>query len=356
MEGRKLQKVGYSTFTISLPVEWIKQNGLKKGDVIVCNYEKDGSLKLMPISMVRLKEESNHAVINMDLCESPKLLERVIVGCYVTGFQTITVFSQNRIYGEWLSTIRNITFKLIGLSIMEENPHKITLQCSIDPSSISLVTMLRRLFTLTTTMFMEVLEGLLNLNPTPIKEVINREYEADMLYWLILRIIVAAQNDHKIAEKAGVEDPRNLLGYRIVAKYLESTADYLEIVAEHILRLIGLSKRLDESIVKDLHQMGEKALGVYSDAFESLITDDLKKANKSIEKKEKLENEGEKIICKVLGRSMKTEVATHIACISRVFERISDDGASIAHVTINRYVEKLSKMVFHKEKTLTLGL
>jgi len=127
MEGRKLQKVGYSTFTISLPVEWIKQNGLKKGDVIVCNYEKDGSLKLMPISMVRLKKESNHAVINMDLCESPKLLERVIVGCYVTGFQTITVFSQNRIYGEWLSTIRNITFKLIGLSIMEENPHRITL-------------------------------------------------------------------------------------------------------------------------------------------------------------------------------------------------------------------------------------
>lgn len=355
MEGRKLQKVGYSTFTISLPVDWIKQNGLKKGDVIVCNYEKDGSLKLIPINMVRLKEESNHAVINIDLCDTPRLLERIIVGCYVTGFQTITVSSQTRIYGEWLSTIRNITFKLIGLSIMEEDPHRITLQCSIDPSSISLVTMLRRLFTLTTTMFMEVLEGLLNLNPAPIKEVINREYEADMLYWLILRIIMAAQNDHKIAEKTGVDDPRNLLGYRIVAKYLESTADYLEIVAEHILKLIGL-KKLDESIVKDLHQMGEKALNVYSDAFESLITDDLKKANGSIEKKEKIENEGEKIISKILGRNMKTEVATHIACISRVFERISDYGASIAHVTINRYVEKPSKIIFHKEKKLTIGL
>ncbi|MCX8176100.1 MAG: hypothetical protein N3E48_02570, partial [Candidatus Bathyarchaeota archaeon] len=158
---------------------------------------------------------------------------------------------------------------------------------------------------------------------------------------------LCAQCNHKIAEKVGIEDPRNLLGYRIIAKYLESVADYLEIAAKHILRLIELSNNLDKSTIKDLHQMGEEALNIYSSAFESLITNELKKANSSIEKKEKFELENEKILGKILEKNVKIKVAVAIASISQVFERISDCGASIAHVTINRYLEKPSKMVLY---------
>ncbi|MGP3667311.1 MAG: PhoU domain-containing protein [Candidatus Bathyarchaeota archaeon] len=354
MEGRKLQKVGYSTFTISLPAKWIKQNRLKKGDVIIYSQEEDGSLKLAPINMVKSKEDSNHVVVNLDLCDNPKLLERIIVGCYIIGCQTITISSQNKICGEWLSTIRNITFKLIGLSIMEEESHKVTLQCSMDVSSITLTTMLRRLFTLTITMFTEVLDGLLSLDPTLLKEVINRESEADMLYWLIVRAILCAQLNHNIAEKIGIEDPRNLLGYRVISKCLESVADYLEIAAKHILKLVdGHGSNLDKSIVKDLHQMGEKALGIYTDAFESLITNELKKASNSIEKKKKFEFENEKFLGKILETNIETKVAVSIACISQVFERISDYGASIAHITVNRYLEKPSKIVLYSKREVS---
>ena len=48
MESRKIQRVGYSTFSISLPKEWVENTGLKQGDLIMIATEKDGSLKLIP--------------------------------------------------------------------------------------------------------------------------------------------------------------------------------------------------------------------------------------------------------------------------------------------------------------------
>ncbi len=45
MESRKVQKVGYSTMTVSLPSEWVKQNNINAGDLVFLVSEKDGTLK-----------------------------------------------------------------------------------------------------------------------------------------------------------------------------------------------------------------------------------------------------------------------------------------------------------------------
>jgi len=348
LEGRKLQKVGYSTFTISLPAEWIKQTGLKKGDVVIFRYEKDGSLRLMPVEMVKSKEETEHVAINLDLCEDPKLLERLIVGCYIAGYNTITISSQGKIRGEYLSAIRNAAFRLLGLSIMDEKPNVITLYCSIDPTTAPLVTMVRRLFTITVTMYNEVLEALSDFNFSIAEEVLNREFEADMLYWLILRIIMLSERDSSIAEKAGVKEMRHLLGYRVIAKYIESIGDYLASIAKYLTIMEKKHKKPSRDVANELHRMGEIALKIFSDAFEGLVNEDIKKANKSIEDREKFEAEEEEIINRIM-REMRDindpETIATVRCISRVFQRISDYGISIAHVAINRYVEKPSRII-----------
>ena len=45
MEPRKIQKVGYSTLSVSLPMNWAKKTGIKKGDVVFISEENDGAYK-----------------------------------------------------------------------------------------------------------------------------------------------------------------------------------------------------------------------------------------------------------------------------------------------------------------------
>ncbi|MEM2735030.1 MAG: AbrB/MazE/SpoVT family DNA-binding domain-containing protein, partial [Candidatus Bathyarchaeia archaeon] len=46
MERRRIQLVGRSTLTVSLPASWVKRVGLKKGDLVLLSPEKDGSLRI----------------------------------------------------------------------------------------------------------------------------------------------------------------------------------------------------------------------------------------------------------------------------------------------------------------------
>lgn len=46
IDVRRVQRVGYSTFTVSLPIRWVKRVGLKKGDCVTIEIQKDDSLRM----------------------------------------------------------------------------------------------------------------------------------------------------------------------------------------------------------------------------------------------------------------------------------------------------------------------
>ena len=97
MESRKVQRVGYSTYSVSLPKNWVKEVGLKPGDIVMLNEEKDGSLKLVPSNLVERKAQTEECVINSDFCTDPGMLERIIVGNYTLGLDSFSVVSSSRI-------------------------------------------------------------------------------------------------------------------------------------------------------------------------------------------------------------------------------------------------------------------
>ncbi|MEM2941767.1 MAG: histidine kinase, partial [Thermoproteota archaeon] len=131
MEIRKVQRVGHSTMTVSLPNEWIKEHDIKPRDLLFILPERDGSLKIMPRHIAQ-KEEAEEYIVNADACDEPGMLERIIVGSYILGRDVIRVISTSRIGKNHIDEIRRIVQKLIGLGILEETPKSILLQCSID--------------------------------------------------------------------------------------------------------------------------------------------------------------------------------------------------------------------------------
>jgi phosphate uptake regulator len=93
MERRRIQLVGRSTLTVSLPANWVKKVGLKKGDLVTIAPERDGSLKILQGSATAARATSNVLAINSDLCREGGLIGRLIVAGYVRGFDVIKVTS-----------------------------------------------------------------------------------------------------------------------------------------------------------------------------------------------------------------------------------------------------------------------
>jgi len=93
IDVRKVQMVGYSTLSVSLPKDWVKEVGVKAGDVISIIRLEDGSLRLHP--GLAKDEKFPKRVVNVDKIADPGLLKRAIIGLYIIGAETIIVTGKN---------------------------------------------------------------------------------------------------------------------------------------------------------------------------------------------------------------------------------------------------------------------
>jgi phosphate uptake regulator len=346
MESRKIQKVGHSTLTISLPSEWVKGAELRQGDTVFCTFEKDGSLKIMPSSVARRRtaKEVKGFIVDSDLCDEGGMLERIVVGNYVLGRDPIIITSSKRISSANMAEIRNATQRLIGLGMTEETPNRVVLQCSIDPSKFPIYTLMKRLYTITCTMHEEAVEALVKLDVTLAKEVINREDEADRIYWLIVRLLLSAQQDGKVAAKIGIEEPLEIIGNRLVANHLEKIADYAENIAANVIALEKSGDKVKKSVLEAMASISRSASETCNRAMECVFTRDVKLANAAIKAKEYVEVEEEKLMNALPEQVSDAYVATHLRAIGWGLRRIAEYGAGIAEIAINRALEKPSRL------------
>ena len=207
MEARKVQRVGYSTLTVSLPRGWVGDVKLKAGDIVSIKREDDGSLKLIP-GTERKREEVKNVVVNTDLCNSPNLLTRVITGNYILGHDTIQVVAKDELKKVHLEEIRATTQRLTGLSIVEQTLKQITLQSFVDPTRFPIYGLMRRLHIIISSMLDASIKALVERRPELAAEVTHMEEESDRIYWLIVRQLLLAIRDRSAGSKMGIESPR----------------------------------------------------------------------------------------------------------------------------------------------------
>jgi len=338
MESRKIQRVGYSTFSVSLPKRWVKDMRLKQGDLVMLLPEKDGSLKLVPSSMAERKKQTEEYVINADLCEETGMLERLIVGNYILGRDIFSVVSSTRISREQVDEVRRISHRLMGLGIVQETAEQIDLQCSIDPTRFKVDMLLRRLSVIASTIHTEAMEALTETDHEMAEDAIRREDEADMMYWLSLRLLISAQRDHTIADKIGLEDPSQILYYALISRYLELIADRAAFIAKMTIDLqTGKEKKASKHLMNRISNLAELAHNVFLRAMDCVFTENIEISNNLLEIARAIRNEHE-ILMNELGELpiLRTVVLE--------LNRIADHGSSIAVIVINKALEKPSKI------------
>lgn len=338
MESRKVQRVGYSTLSVSLPRNWVKDVGLKQGDLVTFLQERDGSLKLMPSELIEHKAKAEEFVINSDLCEEPGMLERIVVGNYILGRDVITIISSSRLRSAHVEEVRRIVRRLFGLGIVEGTPNRIVLQCSIDPAKFKIDMLIRRLSVIASTMQSEAVQALLEFDPKLAEDAIRREDEADMVYWLAMRLLLSAQRVRAIAEKTGLEDSLHILYYGLIIRYLELIADYAESIARTAVEFKECCKeKMSKHVIARINNLSELAHNIFLKAMDCFFTGDVKIAHNLLEIRKNIKKEHE-VLMKELPE------IPHLRVVVWTLTRIADNGAGIAVMAINKALEKPSKI------------
>ncbi len=338
METRKLQKVGHSTLSVSLPSDWVKDMDLKRGDIVSIESEKDGSLKLFPSKLLQQNEEIEEYFCNADLCDDPKMLERIIVGNYILGRDLFSIISSERMSTEHIEEVRGIMRKLIGLGIVEETPDRITIQCSVDPRKFHLDMLLRRLSIISLTIVKEAIQALTDFDEALAKDAIDREDEADMMFLLAMRLLISAQRRRNIADEIGLTDPLHILYFGLMLRYLELVADYAEENARRVIELINkYQDRLPEWVIERISNLNDLAHDLVLKAVDCFFIGDIKIANSVLEMLTFIELERDRLI-------QELPEIPHLRLILWNITRIAAMGVGIALKAINNTLEKKTKI------------
>lgn len=96
-----------------------------------------------------------------------------------------------------------------------------------------------------------------------------REREIDRLYFLVVRQLKSAVEYQQIAEKLGIENQKDCLGYRIAVKVLERIADHIESIAKSYIQLMEVQK---DAPLEDFIKLNSAIVTIFEKSFQSLFT------------------------------------------------------------------------------------
>jgi phosphate uptake regulator len=342
MEARKVQRVGYSTLTVSLPRDWVEDVKLKAGDIVSIKREDDGSLKLIP-GTEHKREEVKNCVVNADMCNSNNLLTRVITGNYILGHDTIQIAAKDELKKVHLEEIRATTQRLTGLSIVEQTLKQVTLQSFVDPTRFPIYGLMRRLHIIISSMLDASIKALVERRPELAAEVTHMEEESDRIYWLIVRQLLLAIRDRSVGSKIGIESPIHIPGNRVVAKTLEEMADSAENIANEVLAI--KDKQMgSETILNDIARFCNQVIKISEHSVKALLTSDIMLSNEAVEMVQGAENDERKLTHKVLTHVKDVSIAVSLRTIVWNLGQINKYCRMIGEVTINRILEKPSEI------------
>jgi phosphate uptake regulator len=237
--ARRLQQIG-SSILVSLPSLWIKNNNLKKGNIVPLHINRDNSISIFPSEddmADKIKELTiPYPSVSMDM------LVNQVYGGYLLGYDMIRIKASSQISFEDADRIKKAMRKLVGLEIVDEDGFHMSAQFLLDADTLDAVK--------------------LKQNSSIRKVISGRDDEVDRQYFLLVRLIRSAMMDQKLAGKLNLSNI-DILDYRIAANLLESAGDYIV----DLVNAIDLSsiKAIDEIVEAGVlvEKMHEKSVAAF---------------------------------------------------------------------------------------------
>ena len=285
-ESRKIQFTGGSTYIISLPKKWISQNQIVKGSFIKLREEEGGLLTIVPPSLV-VPTKVEEAIIKVSSDDNSEIISRKLVSAYLAGYSSILIKpDKHSISNKQRHEMKNfVRHMLVGTEIVSDTPTQLVLQVLLSYPELTIQSALRRMSIITTSMHNDALACLATGDKGLAKDVISTDNEVDRFNLYVTRLLKIAVYNQRIIKEIGLANVDDCLGYHLVTKYVERTADHAVAIAENIL---NIKNKIEKETLQSIEKMSIVAIGMFTSAMESLFKQDYVEAEGIFHKLEEL--------------------------------------------------------------------
>ena len=279
---RKLVKSGAASHTISLPIDWISKNKLKKGDLLYINEDKN-SLIISSDSDHIQDDAEKEITIQVDNQEI-NTLRRKTISAYINNYHLFTFIGDS--LNAKLEEIRKILHNFLALEIVEQTATRLVAKDFLNLKEFSLPNTVRRMDMLTRSIITDAKKG-----KQEFKALYFRDFEVDKLFFLVSRLI----RSHLTNQTMKISNV-NAHSMWWLAKNLESTSD--------------AAKKLSQNFDKDIEDIYNEIEGYYLECAKSYFKKDKDLADKMINKRielldkcDKLDNENKFLLKQMINSS-----------------------------------------------------
>ncbi len=344
VESRKVQKMGLSSLGVSLPKDWATNLGLEPGSTVELSREDDGTIKVS-VPGSRLHEAAG-CTINLEECSEAGVLERVVIGNYLLGRDSIEVRSDSA-FPKWaMEEVYDAVDRLTGIAIVEQASRHVLVESFVEPTKFPVRGLLRRLQYLTQRMVALSFRGITKPGAEDRDSVNRLEEEVDRLYWLVTRQLMAAAASKAVGVQIGETDLRHIAGDMLVAAMLERVADVTVGLAGRGEEVALELSRFPGQVSKSFLSVGERVEALAADTMEAFFNGDVTASSRVLDTVRTTVDACQKLAASVPVEAdvdsgyctLCLQLRTAISSLSQMAEYYG----TVAHVAINRALEVAS--------------
>ncbi|MCX8188500.1 MAG: phosphate uptake regulator PhoU [Nitrososphaeria archaeon] len=335
MEKRKLIRLGRSTLVISIPSDWVRINGLNPGDTINLEVQNDGALIIYPSEARTFM--NNEIIIYVDQFKSDGEIAREILSYYLNGYNTIKVVSSKVLTVRQQKLVRQLAQKLY-MNIISAASSEMVMQSLLDLSKIPLDTSLTRMYTITYSMFSDLVKALENYDHDLAVAIISLDDEVDNFSYLLLRLLRTMLTHSSTSEQIKISRNSCLDGL-IVVQNIEYIADNIVNVAQRFLGILEEKRRFPKELLELLKKLCEECIKYYDDAFRAYISVDSELSNRILERRTVFNELNLRILESLIKQQDPVIVCTTCTINSNI-QAIIASSSRIAEAAINKHAIK----------------
>ncbi|MCL2642429.1 MAG: phosphate uptake regulator PhoU [Candidatus Bathyarchaeota archaeon] len=337
-EQRKLQVTGGSTYILSLPKNWATRNDLKRGSSMILREEDDGTLSISPTKFGK-KEKKDEAYIKTNPNDNPNTTMRTAISAYLNGYNIMHIRAQGQksLSIKTRNHLKNFARNyLVGTEIVTDTPNELTLQVLLNYPELTVQNALSRMSIIASSMQKEALTALNNLDYQSAKAVIETDREVNRFGLYVVRLLKLAVSNPRIVKDIGLNAQKECIGYRLIAKAVERTADHATKMAENTLLL---KEPVNTDLLEKINQLSSLANTMFEKSIESLFKQDFNLAESVIEKLEQSHKFEKEAI--LLTHNVKLEEIVNLRLLIESVQRIAEYASDISEVVLNMTVESV---------------
>jgi phosphate uptake regulator len=149
-------------------------------------------------------------------------------------------------------------------------------------------------------------------------------------------LLKLAITNPRIFKEIGLDDAKGSLGYRLVTKAIERTADHATRIAENV---ISLKEKPNNDLIEKIEHMSNLAIGMFEDSIEAMFRKDYNLAESIIQKLDQIvELEKEAVLS---SKTFDIEEVTSLRLLIESVRRTAEYATDVAEVVLNMNIESV---------------